>query len=94
MEGRKELIKAIQNEFKVGLSRLPAYGFSIMFRKKESVLITESMDSMRTWLSVIKQGRIVHQDPKRLCDDFDKKGALRTSLELQEYTDAALDELD
>ena len=44
MEGRKEIIEAIKKEYKVGLSRLPAYGFFFMFKKKQEELIKESMD--------------------------------------------------
>ena len=76
LEGRKELIKAIQE---VGLSRLPVYGFSFMFKKKQNELVKESMDSMKTWLSIIKHGRIVHLDPKQIQDEFDMEGALQTS---------------
>ena len=44
MEDRKEIIEAIKKEYKVGLSRLPAYVFSLMFKKKQEELIKESMN--------------------------------------------------
>lgn len=68
MEGgrRKEIIEAIKQEYQVGLSHLPAYGFSAMFKKKETELTETSMDNMKHWLSMIKQGRIVHSDPNTI----------------------------
>ena len=45
LEGRKEIIKAINNEYRIGLGRLPAYGFSYMFKKDPNELTKSSMDS-------------------------------------------------
>ena len=84
LEGRQELIEAIKNEYAIGLSRLPAYGFSDMFRQKEEEIVKESMNTMRNWLGIIKQGRIVFEDPKRLHDKFDTDKTYKQSLDLVE----------
>ena len=94
MKEKKVLIQTIKEEYKVGLRRQQAYDIPFMFQKKESVLVTESMDSMTTWSNKINQRQIVHQNSKCIEDRFDEKGALRTFLELQEYTDAGLNVLD
>lgn len=91
MAGRKEIIKAIKAEYKLGLGRLPAYGFSYMFKKKEEEMIKSDMDTMTHWLATIKQGRIIHNDPNRIQDEFYSKGALYKTLELQELTDDDFD---
>ena len=90
-EGKKEVIEAIKKEYKIGLGRLPAYGFSEMFRHKEEEIIKESLDTMRNWLGIIKQGRIVFQDPNRVEDEFYVEGALKKSLELVELTEDEID---
>ena len=61
----------------------------------DTPLITteESMDSMRTWLSITKQGRIVHQDPQRIREEFEDNKALWKSLDLQEITEEEINEL-
>ena len=38
------------------------------------------MESMKHWLAIIKQGRIVHNDQNRLMDEFTHKGALNKAL--------------
>ena len=93
MEGRQEIINAIKAEYDVGLSRLPAYGFSYMFKKKQEELTTTSMDNMIHWLSIIKQGRIVYKDPNRIKDDFFEPGALYNKLHLTELLEDELDEM-
>ena len=55
MEEKKVLIQTIKEEYKVGLRRQQAYDIPFMFQKKESVLVTESMDSMTTWSNKINQ---------------------------------------
>ena len=90
LEGRKCLIKAIEAEYAVGLSALPTHGFSWMFRKKKEALTKESCDVMRNWLGIIKQGRIVHRDPRQVIDEFYEDGALKKLLALVELTDEEL----
>ena len=70
------MIEAVKAEYAIGLSQLPAYGFTEMFRQKEENLIKESMDTMKNWLGIIKQGRIVHNDP-RLKDGYCENKALK-----------------
>ena len=91
MKGKNEIIKAIKAEYKLGLGRLPSYGFSYMFRKKIDDMIKSDMDTMIQWLSIIKQGRIVYDDPNRIKDEFFDKGALYKMLDLRELTDEDLE---
>ena len=44
------------------------------------------MSAKRDWLSIVKQGRIVHNDSRRLQDEFEDNGALKKYLHLVEYT--------
>ena len=39
---------------------------------------------MKEWLAIIKQGRIIHQDPRRVIDGFTKDGPLKKLLGLVE----------
>ena len=91
LAGRKEIIKAIKAEYRLGLGRLPAYGFSYMFKKKEEKLIQSDMETMIHWLATIKQGRIVYEDPNRIQDEFYSTGALYKTLDLQELHDDEYD---
>lgn len=87
LEGKQELIEAVKAEYAIGLSRLPAYGFTEMFKQKEEELLKESMDTMKNWLGIIKQGRIVHKDPRRLKDKYFTNDTLKKSLDLVELTE-------
>ena len=84
LKGKEEIINGIKEEFRIGLGGLPAYGFSSMFSMKEAYIVKRSMDFMIQWLSIVKQGRIVHNDPRQLRDGFYKPGALRNLLELND----------
>ena len=48
LDERKEWIKTTEEEYEVGLSRLPAYGFSFLSQKKEKDPIQGSSDSLCT----------------------------------------------
>ena len=91
MEGRKEMIKAIHDEYNIGLGRLPAYGFSYMFKSTPEELSQASMAKIKHWLSIIKQGRIVYEDPQRIEDDFFIQGALHKTLDLIELNEDEFD---
>lgn len=47
VEGKKELIETIKQEFNIGFSHLPAYGFIEMFRQKQDDIFKESMDTIQ-----------------------------------------------
>ena len=94
MGGKKEIIDAIEAEFDIGLSGLPAYEFSYLFRPKLEELASKTLESMREWLSIIKQGRITHRDRNRVIDNFAREGALKRSLGLIEYTEKELEEIE
>ena len=87
MEGRKEMIQAIKDEYDIGLGRLLAYGFSYMFKSKPEDLASSSLDKIKHWLAIIKQGRIVYEDPQRIEDYFFTTGALYKTLDLHELNE-------
>ena len=91
MEGKKEIIEAIKAEYDIGLSRLPAYGFSYMFKEKVTTLTESSLSKMKHWLSIVKQGSIVYDDPNRIEDEFFTKGSLYKALDLHELNDDDID---
>ena len=45
------------------------------------------MDTMKHWLAIIKQGRIVYNDPNQIEDEFFTTGALYKALDLNEMND-------
>ena len=94
LEGKDEIEQAIKQEHRLGLSALPTYGFSYLFRMKLEKLLEEDMASKREWLAIVKQGRIVHKDSRQLNDEFENDGALKKYLELVEYTEEELAEVD
>ena len=87
MRQTNEIMTAIKKELEIGLSSLPAYGCSHLFKIKVNNLARKSMDGLRDWLAIVKQGKIVHKDRKRIVDKFSGKGALRDSLGLVELTE-------
>ena len=94
MEGKQEIIDAIESELDIGLSGLAAYEFSYLFRPKLEELVSKTLESMREWLSILKQGRITHRDRNRVIDNFAREGALKRSLGLIEYTEKELEEIE
>ena len=58
-----------------------------MFKDNVEEITAKSMDTMKHWLSIIKQGRIVYQDPNRIEDEFFTKGALYKALDLHKLND-------
>ena len=56
-------------------------------------MLKETFDSLIDWLSIIKQGRIVHRDRNMIQDEFLQNNALKDFLGLVEYTDEELDAL-
>ena len=43
LEGKKEIMEAIEAEYELGLRYLPAYGFSYLFKKKLDKRLNENM---------------------------------------------------
>ena len=83
MEGSKELELAIENEWKIGIGALPAAEFSYLLNGPLKQTLKRSLQHKRSWLAIIRQGRVMHDDPKLIKDDgFMFNGALRFSLGL------------
>ena len=58
--------------------------------RRVSFSVKESLDTMKTWLGIIKQGQFVHRDPMRIKDKYYYDGALKKSLNLVELTEEEL----
>ena len=76
MEGHAELISAIKEEMKIGLSELPTTQFSHLFDKYHQNITTQSIDMMKSWFVTIRAGRILHDDIITQ-DGFSHKGPLQ-----------------
>ena len=77
LEGKKELLIAMEHEWRLGLSCLPASDYGYFFTKPLSVLRQQSLDWQKDWLATVKQGRELYRDHHMLTDDFSKQGPLR-----------------
>ncbi len=85
LQGLQELKSAIRAEWRIGLNRLPAYDFSYLFNISENELLKKSAESLRNWLSIIRNGRYLHQDPRLLHDQFSTDTALNKWVDLRYY---------
>lgn len=86
MEDIKEMIKAEKQEEAIGLSLKPAIEFSELFKAKDQEVDKKSVEELKVWLTFVKQGRIVHNDEKRVEEDPFMKEALKRSLGLVKHT--------
>lgn len=77
MEGRKELIKCVLQEWEIGLGDLPAFEFTHFFRIKKEKLLKKSVEGKKDWLANIKMARVLYEDRSRKTDEFDTNQALR-----------------
>ena len=85
-EGRPDLIEAIKNERRIGISRLPHNDFGYLFTMKEDTLFSRSLEGMKDWLAIIRGGRELHNDPKTPQDQFSRQGPLREWIGLKTTT--------
>ena len=76
-EGHKELLNAIENEWKIGLHQLPIREFAYLFQIKWAYLQGRTTSYLKLWFAKVRLGRELYQDDKLLTDDFSKKGPLR-----------------
>ena len=79
LEGIPILKKAIQKEWDTGIGLLPASEFSKYFSGKIQTLFKQSDETLKSWLQVIRQARIL-MDPFHLIKD-----EFTTSKVLQEW---------
>ena len=82
LEGRKDLEYAIQAEWDIGLHRLPASDFSSLFAGRIQNILDKDMEFLRTWLSIIRNGRYLHKDPALRIDQLLLDPTLRRWLDL------------
>ena len=82
LEGMPLVREAIETEWRIGLGRLPASQFSQYFSLPLDKLLERSHDHLKTWLSTIRQGRIL-LDPSNLChDEFEEMSSLQKWLDI------------
>ena len=77
MEGKKELNKCIAAEWEVGLSDLPPFEFTHLFRIKKEKLMEKSIEGKKDWLAMVKMARELYEDRNINIDKFDSNQALR-----------------
>ena len=77
MEGRFPLEIAIRREWYIGLGRLPASEFAYLLSGSIDRLLESSLPSMRRWLAVIRNGRILLDKDNVISDEFMTNESLR-----------------
>ena len=82
-EGRPNLIQAIKDERKVGLSILPHNDFGYLFTIKEGSLLSRTLEGLKDWLAIVRGGRELFKDPRTPQDLFSQQGTLRSWIGLQ-----------
>lgn len=70
------MVEAIKREWDIGLGTLPAIDFSHLFKIPLLMLLEKSTNSLIDWFSVIRTGRILHEDPQLPKDIFYSDSAL------------------
>lgn len=76
LSGLPHLITAIKLEWDIGLGTLPAIDFSHLFKLPLPQLLQKTSDTLIDWFSVIRTGRILHEDPNLPRDIFYSNQAL------------------
>ena len=86
LQGLQEVKTAISMEYALGLHRLPACEFSMMFSSPLDVLLKRSLQNLRHWLLTIRLGRELHGGSNLIIDQFSQNGPLRKWLGLPTIT--------
>ena len=81
------LKEAALQEWTTGLGILPAHDFSHMFTTTKKELQKKSMESLRSWLSIIRNGRYLHGDKNIVHDEYSTDTSMNTWLGLKYYKD-------
>ena len=84
MEGMQLVRKVIQSKYDRGIGRLPACDFSHLFRNKISILLGKDDDTLKNWLLIIRQGRILLDNQNIEQDDFQTNATLKKWLGLSD----------
>ena len=82
LQGLPLIIQSIQSEYNLGLHRLPASEFSVLFATTFDSLRQRSIDSLRHWLLTIRLGRSLHGGSNIIYDVFSSDGPMRSWLGL------------
>jgi hypothetical protein len=85
--GQQLLIKAIRNEFAIGLHNLPACDFSNLFRFSLPLLINKPLEFLKDWFVTVRTARILYNDTSLLTDKFTCDVALRRWVGLNSPVD-------
>ena len=78
LEGRDNLELAIQREWQIGLGRLPAPEFAYLLSGNIRDLLKSSLSSLRRWLALVRNGRILLDTSNIIHDEFMTNESLRT----------------
>ena len=82
LEGLPLLKKAAEAEWKKGLGHLPASEFSHHLRLPLDQLLSKSPETLKTWVMIIKQARVM-MDPKNIVhDEFKSSKALQKWIDV------------
>ena len=84
LHGLPQLKQAITQEFNLGLHRLPAHEFSIMFTTRMDIVLKRPIESLRHWLLTIRLGQELHGGIEQIQDEISENGPLRTWLGLHD----------
>ena len=82
-EGHKELLRAIDKEWKIGLNQLPIRDFAYLFQLKWKHLKRRTTSYLKGWFAKVRLGRELYKDNKLLIDEFSEEGPLRQWAGLQ-----------
>ena len=88
LEGVSILRQTVMKEWEQGLGRLPAADFSHYFSMKSEELMNFSTDYLKSWLLIVRQGRILMDGRHLLNDEF------ATSRTLQQWIGITYDITD
>ena len=95
LEGRKQLEKAIRREWDTGLGNLPAAEFSYLLSGSLETILKRSLFSLRRWLAIVRNRRILLDAQNLITDKFMEDVALQRwigiTLPSDEDTDSQQD---
>ena len=76
-EGHKDLLRAIEQEWKIGLHQLPIREFAYLFQIKWTTLQLRTTEYLKAWFVKVRLGRELYKDSKLIQDRFSDQGLLR-----------------
>ena len=77
MEGKQKLEQAIRREWDTGLGNLPAAEFSYLLSGSLETILKRPIFSLRRWLAIVRNGRILLDTTHLITDEFMEDEALR-----------------